>query len=699
MFIITNYDKLKMIVLNTRKEVDAMKNSTKRIMSSLMVFIMLLGLVMPVFADGAKDTLQNDDTPETNVTLYVHKLMYMNDNIDKITNNGEYIDSKDFPEGVTTYNPAEYGDVSFTLYQLNTEKFNNLMKENNGNLQSVINLMYNENLTDTGKDVVLDDGVSKTQTTTDPITFDLVIPKSSKTGGYYLLVESKHSAVVAEKAQPMILQLPINRSDETHVYPKNKIDENVRSLTYTKYLTKYNKEGALESTSLEGAKFKLYKGNPGSGEPMKEKDGSEVIFTSGRDGTFTIKGLTPGDYYLVEIASNNVDDLDTNNAENLTKNILASKTAMDNNDNQYAFRVDKNFTYYKMFFYRGNWGILNGKKHFNLDDSMKKIYNTEKVKTSKSSNYKSISKYQDIEYSINIIPPANFAKDDIITIQDTADKDITIDKNSFKVYTLAGNEFTDAQIEVTGDKTNEATIKLTANSFPKVGKPASIQPIILKYKASLNKNAVIDDTKEFKNKIQTSYTINNKHFNEPEDPNKENTVKTYSKSFKKVNDGLWQSEIVKTPLKGAEFVLGREVEDKDYKNGIRIDYYHSGEFIPYNIPAEKDIFTTNEDGILKIDGLSSKDENGKLIKYFVEEVKAPEGYRINDFDKDNRTYFTIDEDNEESIKDIPEIENHRVVDAPMTGYEKATITVAALGTALFISVVALKKDRKKENNQ
>ncbi len=676
-----------------------MKNSTKRIMSSLMVFIMLLGLVMPVFAGGAKNIDPADNTPEIDMTLYVHKLMYTNDPSNKITNNGDPIG--EYPEGVNEYDPTEYGNVSFTLYKLNTEEFNKAMKENDGNSITLARLLYDNDkntLTDKGKGLIEGEGITKTQDTKDPLEFSLKIPKSNKVGSYYLLVESKSPLTVTEKSQPMILQLPINRETESHIYPKNKIEESKRELKFTKYVEKFNKNGEKEQIPFEGAKFKLYKGLPGSGTPFTGSGNEEAVFTSKSDGTFTVQGLKPGNYYLVEIDSDKVDSLDANNTEKVNVTTLASKTAMDNTNNQYVFKVTTDFSYYKLQYTNGKWSEKIENNVQELNDSMKKIYNSEKVKTSKSSNRKSISVFQDVEYSINVNPPTNFSGNDTITIHDTADKDIIIKKDSIKAYTIDNTEIKGAQIEVTGDNTNEVTIKLTVNSFPKNADTINIQPIILKYTASLNKNAKIENTKEFKNNITTSYTINNKQFNEPDGPDKTTTVKTYSKSFKKVNDGLWKTNFVETPLKDAVFRLGREVKYEGNTSKAYFEFYSGGTWVSESIPAKFDEYTTGDDGILKINGLSSKDENGKLIKYFVQEVQAPEGYRINDFDKDNRTYFTIDEDTEASLTEIPKIVNYRTVDAPMTGYEKATITVGVLGTALLISVVALKKDRKKENN-
>lgn len=63
-------------------------------------------------------------------------------------------------------------------------------------------------------------------------------------------------------------------------------------------------DGAKTSTLLPGASFKVYTKLSGSAvdtsSVLKDNSGTDIVLTTGTDGTITYKGLTVGSYYLVE---------------------------------------------------------------------------------------------------------------------------------------------------------------------------------------------------------------------------------------------------------------------------------------------------------------------------------------------------------------------------------------------------------------
>ena len=665
-----------------------MKNSTKRIMSSLMVFIMLLGLVMPVFANDAGNT-------GTNVTLKIHKLKYDNDALKgKITNDGT---EKTPPTGVEAYDPTVYGKVAFTLYKLDKSKVEEKLKEN-GTTQELAKTI--SEAIDTYKTT---DASKTAEITTkgDPATINITVDDTN--GEYYLLVESTSPATLAKegKSQPMLLKLPLGNPDGngnqsvTHIYPKNKVDESKRTIDFTKVAAFGSK-----TANFEDAKFNLYKGELGAGTKVQD-NGNDVILTSNSDGKIDVTGLTVGKYYLVEIPSNKVDAVD--GTADKSKSYLISLDAQNDANNKFAFEMKAD-------------GTISSPDNKIIKNYGKPFANKEVISTNKSIGFGDKLKYK---IDVNLPKPLN--QKNKYTIVDTLDDKLNLDLNSVKVYVgtgtkaiggddgPAGFDLNKNALIVKDTNSNKYTITLDKTTLG-IGEnnAPTATTYRIEYEVSLKKDATLTGVTELTNKIDPTYTDdngkeypgnpdkpvdpNNPDKDKPNKPNDNVTSKSYNKSFIKVDSGIFGSKVVKKELQGAEFILGKteggktlyRVEDTNTKYAWSEDATNAFKYI------------SKADGKITVEGLAKENAEGTDIAYFIKEVKAPAGYTMPAKEENRVTNFNFT--NEGDIATVPEIVNNKNVDAPMTGYEKATITVGVLGTVLLISVVALKKDRKKENN-
>ena len=263
----------------------------------------MLGIIAGCFQGYrayAEDVTQK--TPPEKVNITVHKLMYdqgtqLNVDIDGIKNDGYTHDQ--YPTGVTKYNKADYGDVEFTLgnitdqvlptedSDLTNAKVDEIVKdvEDKGS-----NSEYVKNATNKITSAVDENG---------EITFADQPAYVNSKGNVYVVYESKSAAgLVTQKAKPMVVIAPMTDNTgsgflkDIHLYPKNIVSK----LSFE--LTKFGDDGTAQSkqTPLKGAKFELYKGEPGKGTKLGD-------LVSDDQGKLTATDLTLGKYYFVEVPS------------------------------------------------------------------------------------------------------------------------------------------------------------------------------------------------------------------------------------------------------------------------------------------------------------------------------------------------------------------------------------------------------------
>ena len=271
---------------------------TKKLLSMLLAFVMVLGVAAPVFAANdavtvptgtvEKDQLKDDKLTETTINLY------------KLTTKKTYKDGAPWDHTGGKIDPKEYANLGdgvealkgaqFTFYKINgkdaveSEKILVLLKANQGSFKTVAQM---KDLIDNGKTDLTPSKVDKTlnkiaagklaiatgKGLTDGHTADTAengLATVKLSDGYYWVVESKApDKITGQKAVPFGLTLPLTNAydvedengkiiakagtkylDPVYIYPKNietqevKIDKN------------FYKEKTGNMTDEEFAQFK-----------------------------------------------------------------------------------------------------------------------------------------------------------------------------------------------------------------------------------------------------------------------------------------------------------------------------------------------------------------------------------------------------------------------------------------------------------
>lgn len=166
------------------------KIKENRLGAILMALVLILTSLVPALAA----------TPPATTDLVVNKLQY-NENTTppEIQNTGSEME---LPTGVTRYSKADYGDVEFTVYALDTKAVKDALATGDKTAQDLAD-EFAANTSLYGGSVV------KAATVVDEngqVTFEDL---PSNANQIYVIVETKHPATVVTPAKPMLVQLPI----------------------------------------------------------------------------------------------------------------------------------------------------------------------------------------------------------------------------------------------------------------------------------------------------------------------------------------------------------------------------------------------------------------------------------------------------------------------------------------------------------
>lgn len=619
---------------------------------------------------GAKDFYSG-------TTFKIHKLMYNNKDVkeDFIKNTGDELTIKD-PD-IKPYDKSKYGDVGFTLYAVDKTK---ISKKTPAQVASEVEqaVLNKKELPYGAKKIgdefkVDENGIASAN-----------IDMTSQETDTFVLIETTSSKFVKTKAKPILFQFPFmqngeqaNISKPVHLYPKNQIEE--LNLEFFKY-AQDNKEN--KEKPLNGAKFKLYYGKANDIANAKAiKDGDKDLILEVKDGKINLNNLVKGDYFLVELGVKDLVD-DMLKDEGYEKYLVSGNAQYDKN-NKLSFSVDDS----------GNIIASKDFMHFvnyERPHSDKKIVNETKDKDLSKVKKNNYEIFEDIEFNVDVEIPKNvqdYSKlgfKDKLMLEDKTTNDLEYLENSFVVK--CG--------DITLEKDKDYTIKFneTKNEFDfsliTNGKASDKLKgkVTVSYKAQFKNVTTIVANGNYKNHVD--FVFNNSKFNNNKDryEKKETKFTTYGFKVKKVNDTIF--EMNAKGLKGAEFRLiytdgatGFQYFEgfKDGENG------KTATFTRDESKAHK--FVTGEDGTFSVVGLNSG-------KYFLEEVKAPDGYRL---PSSRLTEIEVKDDShlDGTLENIVNTKDNLVV----TGKEDLMQTVAIAGGSLALIAVIYKKTRKDDEKE
>lgn len=620
----------------------------KKIFSLFLAFLIMLLPVSTVFADSADEK----------INISVKKYMYVGEELkDVVINDGTKIDIKD--SRLAVYDKNNYGRVAFSLYKIEDLT---LVPENKSaqdvafDVQDAVlnnkNLPYGATLVKENVDV-------------DENGEALFTGIENNKGYGYILIETISSALVKQIANPMFISLPMMNPDGSgylkgtvFLYPKNNVK--LLELDFNK-LQQGNTD--KEAKALEGAKFKLYIGEPGKGKVVKESSSSDkdLILTTDKDGKFLIPGLMSCKFYLVE---QEVDGLVDKNAK-----LLISGDARNDEYNKLFFEVDD----------RGK--IKTSDEFINYTNYTKPEIEKKIVSINDSNSYNT---YENIDFEVKMSIPRNAGEysklyiEDKLMLNDKATEDAKYVDNSFVV--TADGKALDEGKDYTLSKTDN-TFKINFIVNDKVSNRVSASTeLLIKYSA--NFLPTVKPGEKYENKASITYN-NSPHGNNEdrtEHTDKKVEFTSYGFTVRKTNDGLWKSNISPEGLEGAKFIL----LDKDsnvYKGPKEVMFASKG--------SDDFILTSDKDGFIKVTGL-------KAGTYILKEIEAPKGFEL-PTGKESETEIKVSSESHLD-KNIVNIKNVRK-EFVMTGREEALTTAIGLSAALFalIGIYAVISRKKRKN--
>ncbi|MCS4488888.1 SpaH/EbpB family LPXTG-anchored major pilin [Streptococcus sciuri] len=259
------------------------------------------------------------------------------------------------------------------------------------------------------------------------------------------------------------------------------------------------------------------------------------------------------------------------------------------------------------------------------------------------------------------------------TVVDTP-TNLSIDQDSVEVK--VGNQtITGANVATTFDDTGKMTIKLNwQNGTQTIYDSPS--DVVITYSATVKKGAADADAT---NSATITYDLEDGTTDKPikEDPQNPNqpepeqtTVKTHRFTLKKVNSEG-------TTLSGAHFKLYDAAN-----NGKEIHVIKEGDH--YRVAEDNEQYEEIEAGEVTIKGLKGDDTT-----YYLDEVKAPDGYNI----LDDRQAVTVKSDDSASI----DVVNEKGAKLPSTG-SFGTKMLYLLGSLFVVGALIVMVSKRRTNN-
>lgn len=302
-----------------------------------------------------------DQVAPATTNIEIHKTMYdkadasfFEQEQNKIKNDGTQKEST-FNNKLFHYNPSTMGKVEFTLYDI-TDQINKVYADGKGltGFTAGQSKEAQGRVAEISKDIEANGAKSKFLTGATVVgtkaidgsgnvrfenvkAYDASKPQKYH---YYAAVETKTpKGFVVAKAKPIVFVNPYTNPNgdgflsTTYLYPKNNTQKLHFDLTKFAIWNKPKNSQPEEKKELEGAKFQLYRGKPGSGTKVGG------VLTTDKNGKVTANNLIMGDYYFVELESS----VATDNPEATTQaKVSISPIAKNDKNNKLTFSIGEN---------------------------------------------------------------------------------------------------------------------------------------------------------------------------------------------------------------------------------------------------------------------------------------------------------------------------------------------------------------------
>ena len=669
-----------------------------------------------------------DQVAPTTTNIEIHKTMYdkadanfFEQEQNKIKNDGTQKDST-FNNKLFHYNPTTMGKVEFTLYDI-TDQINKVYADGKGltGFTAGQSKEAQGRVAEISKDIDANGAKSKFLTGATVVgtkaidgsgnvrfenvkAYDASKPQKYH---YYAAVETKTpKGFVVAKAKPIVFVNPYTNPNgdgflsTTYLYPKNNTQKLHFDLTKFAIWNKPKNSQPEEKKELEGAKFQLYRGKPGSGTKVGG------VLTTDKNGKVTADNLIMGDYYFVELESS----VATDNPEATTQaKVSISPIAKNDKNNKLTFSIGENgIEPNKLQGSLVDYGsptitkeLTNGvgeHKSLHIGDLAHFKSRVDVPANIMGSDWKVDATGQEdksLPYSVfytRDIPQLHLkdvpaerhlvikTSDNKTTLKEGTDYQVITGKNQWFVnYVVKGVSAEDkAKLDAAAKTGDNDKIKAAINSV----KSGSVSDTVAKEAGKhLNYDydeVVMTDSPMDTDIVNDIYLIWDDGSGLREIKRTDKTI-TYGVHFVKESSGFMGTGIAAQKLQGAKFVVQDKRTGKWFNGWKDAKSTTTGKKQAQWVDNYKDVkegvLTSDKDGKFSLQGFTEGD-------YKLREIKAPTGYQLMEETQD----FQIGPNTDKKTLATPiVVKNNEKTTMPLTGSQQLLLEV--VGGVLTVTVL------------
>lgn len=578
--------------------------------NKLITTILTMVMVLPFFLGlgSAKDVMAA--TGKQVVTLHKVKVTNMPDEENFTPNTGDIMEN--FGEG------ALAGAV-FTAYDVSATYWAAYDQADGGdaNKSSIAESAAKAATTWTGEPIVFPATGSNGAATVEGGLSTKSNVNGKMRNAIYLFKETASPAGVVQGASvPFILGLPVydegtdTEKTVVHIYPKNEYKE--LNLGFTKYGV--DEKG--NSSVLEGAQFVL-----------KEK-GEDGLYYNSTSGKFDSAAASATKLYSDEVGKVLVEGLVLNPGtyefyeENSVKSTMIYQGDVSDESEKHHYKKNPLVT-----------AVVNDEmevtyEYFDIygvpqklevdDDELAEAYNykvprpTKKVNEKNAAEVKHVDLDEQITFTITQKIPLDIVDYTKFVLVDTFNPNLgLVSENETALLKEIKSGMGALAKLATGVQITDSGFTISFD-LEEVKKHAG-ETITFTVKMA------VKNSETLKESLATDLENNIEFENNFADKSAKDSVKTYGKSFVKVDGDT------RNPIAGAEFIVLHPDSDKGVlgtKNGKQVWGREGDE------DFEVTVIKTNDDGEFSIYGLAQKGEINQYLYYELKEIKAPEGYTL-----------------------------------------------------------------------